>query len=210
MGILVFGFLSIMIAIFTFYGQFSGNFVMSVTPDSYRRGILLSTEKEFLIPSSRLNAKTLVDASDITYAWLDIEAVKNTDGDYIDPAYMYLAYSFYIKNVGDETVAVSYTLDIRSVHLHVDEAIRVLVISDEEEILYQKPDKVPFNYLDMPYAVPFISDVLICDGKINSFRPNEIKRFSILLWIEGEDPDCTEEIKGGQIKIHMNFKIIGT
>lgn len=210
MGILITGFLSIMIAIFTFYGQFSGNFVMSVTPDSYRRGILLSTDKEFLIPTSRLNAKALSDASDITYSWINIDKVKQTDGEYIDPSFKYLAYSFYLKNIGEETVAVSYTIDIRSVHLGVDEAIRILLISDDSEVLYQKPDSIPFEYGDMPQAVPFIDETRVCQDTINSFRPNQIKRYSVLLWIEGEDPDCTERIKGGQIKMHMNFKIVGS
>ncbi|MGI6730223.1 MAG: hypothetical protein ACOX5P_08335 [Bacilli bacterium] len=52
---------------FTYFGQYAGNFVMAITPESFQRGIILSDDKEFTAPTSRLSADPVSDAWDITY-----------------------------------------------------------------------------------------------------------------------------------------------
>ena len=34
-------------------------------------------------------------------------------------------------------------------------------------------------------------------------KPNDLDRFTILIWLEGDDPDCTDALIGGEIKMHM-------
>ena len=31
-------------------------------------------------------------------------------------------------------------------------------------------------------------------------------KYTIVLWIEGSDPECTDNILGGEFKVHMDFK----
>ncbi|HNZ50720.1 MAG TPA: hypothetical protein PLR16_01110 [Bacilli bacterium] len=210
-GLLITAFLSIAIAIITFYGQQAGNFVMSIDPDSFTRGIILSSDDKFLAPSPRLLANPVIDVKDITYSWLKLSEIKATDGDYIDEDYRYVAYTFYVKNIGSETVDVGYHLKITDTYKNVDEAVRILIIEDDtDEYLYQKPDTVPYDYpKEMPKANYFIDDEIVTRGKIANLRPHMYKKYSVIMWLEGEDPDCVDSILGGMIRIQMKFDIVG-
>ncbi|MGD9887222.1 MAG: hypothetical protein AB7T03_04610 [Bacilli bacterium] len=210
-GLVITAFLSLAIGVITFYGQHAGNFVMSIDPDSFTRGIILSSDDEFLAPSPRLLANPVVDVKDVTYTWLKLSEIKATNGDYIDNDYRYVAYTFYVKNIGSETVDVGYQLKITDIYKNVDEAVRILIIEDDiYESIYQKPDAIAYDYPDeIPEANYFIDDVLVCENRISNLRPNMYKKYSVVMWLEGEDPDCVDSILGGMIKIQMKFDIVG-
>ena len=38
------------------------------------------------------------------------------------------------------------------------------------------------------------------------FTPGDIDKFTIVVWLEGDDPDCVNAIIGGEIKMHMNIR----
>ena len=44
------------------------------------------------------------------------------------------------------------------------------------------------------------------------FKPQEIKKYSIIIWLEGEDPDCVDtgnySVKSGKIRFTMRFDIV--
>ena len=76
-----------------------------------------------------------------------------------------------------------------------------------------------FNYSESQYVqlakeqfckiistVPFVSDELVVREHIIDFEPGKISKYTIVLWIEGSDPDCTDNILGGEFKVHMDFK----
>ena len=42
------------------------------------------------------------------------------------------------------------------------------------------------------------------------FKKGEIDKFTIVIWLEGNDPECTDEIRGGKIKFSMNFSVNDT
>ena len=210
-GLIVTSFLSIIIAIVTFYGQHAGNFLVSVDPDAYTRGIILSEDETFIAPSPRLLASPVGHVKDVTYSWLNLDAIKKADGDYIDPDYKYLAYTFYIKNVGTETIDVQFNVRITDLYKNMDDAIRVLIIEDDMIYrMYKKPDHIPHNYpSEIPNGIHFIDNKTVCEEEIKNFRPNQIKKFSIVIWLEGEDPDCNNELIGGMIKMAMRFIVVG-
>lgn len=37
------------------------------------------------------------------------------------------------------------------------------------------------------------------------FAPGDIDRFTIVIYIEGDDPDCTNALLGGEMKMHMDI-----
>ena len=39
------------------------------------------------------------------------------------------------------------------------------------------------------------------------FEPKAKDKYTIVIWLEGNDPDCLDNIIGGTIKLGMNFKI---
>jgi len=207
-GMIIFGIASALIAIITYYGQNAGNFVMEIDPNAYRRGIVLSADEEFLSPSPRLLSDAIINVRDMTYDWLKIDEAIATDGNYADPDYKYIAYTLYIQNIGDETCDVNMNATIVRLQKGLDGAIRFLVIEDETlEKMYMKPDTVETEYVDMPEAEHFVSDIIIMDGEITNFKPYQIKKYTIIVWLEGQDPDCTDEILGGRIKLRLLFSI---
>ena len=106
---------------------------MAITPESSQRGIILSDDKEFTAPTSRLSADPVSDAWDITYPWLNIEAAMNTDGNYRDPFTNTRLYVLLAEH-GKRNGSGRMTLDIMSVHLNVDKAIRILLIENIQSI----------------------------------------------------------------------------
>ena len=207
-GIIIFGIASAIIAIITYYGQNAGNFVMEIDPDAYRRGIVLSSDEEFLSPSPRLLSDAITNVRDITYDWLKVDEAIATDGNYVDPDYKYIAYTLYIQNIGDETCDVNLNTSFVSIQNGLDAAIRFLIIEDGIlEKMYMKPDTVEAEYHDLPEAEHFISDTTIMNSEISNFKPYQIKKFTVITWLEGQDPDCTDAILGGRIKIRLLFSI---
>lgn len=208
------GVLSLIFVLITFYGQQAGNFVMSVDYDSYKRGIVLSNTETLNNPQPRLMTNPVYGARDMTYSWLKLEEVTQTEGNYTDPDYDYVAYTFYLTNNGFETVDIVYHIRIIDNYKAMDSAIRVLVIEDGVETIYQKPDtpqgSVPISYtLPLQMTEKFLSDTIIMRKRIMNFQPQTVIKFSIVVWIEGLDPDTTDDIIGGMIKLQMNFSIEG-
>lgn len=212
-GIILSGIFSLAFGVVTFYGQDSGNFMMSIDRDAYTRGIVLSTTEDFEYPQPRLMTNPIDEARDLTYRWLKINDVMNTDGNYDDPDFDYVAYTFYIQNNGNETVNVAYHIKITEVSRNMDHAVRVLVINDGVETLYQKEDEkdqygeYPIYPASIPASTFFVSDEIITRELFTNFKPNDVKKFSVLVWIEGYDPDTTDDILGGNIKMEMIFSI---
>ena len=215
LGVIATGIMSIAFAVITFYGQQSGNFVMSIDYDAYNRGIILSSDEDFTNPSPRLMTDPIEDARDMTYSWLKLDEVQNTDGNFVDPDYDYVAYTFYLRNDGLETVDITYHIRMTEIHNGLDEAIRILVIEDGVENMYQKLDKLeagedpPYYPSVMPKTKLFVSDSIVARENFVKFEPGQIKKFSVIMWLEGYDPDTTDEVLGGRIKLQMNFAIDG-
>ena len=217
----VFAVLFALLAFITYYGQNAGNFVMSIDDEGYRRGLILSERQDFSVISQWLSAEPVEDVMDTTYGVLDIESAVNTDGSFKDRA-KYLAYTFYVKNTGKENTMLYYNLEITDESKDLSKAIRVLVITDgvvveKEEIneiefdtfkVYMAPDEVDYIYPNyMPETTHFVDSDTICVEKVDNLRPEQAKRFTVLMWLEGEDPECIDKLFGSKIKIEMNFSV---
>jgi hypothetical protein len=218
LGIIITAILSIVFALVTFYGQNAGNFVMSVDAAARQRGIVISETPDFLVRTSRLMSEPISGAREVTYSWLKIEEIREAQGNYYDQDHDYVAFTFYLKNTGFETVDLSYYLRITSVYNDLDKVIRVLIIEESikegnqnyyKETIYMKPDSTqdafyPDNY---PETTFFLTDRQITRNLISNFRPNYERRFSIVIWMEGYDPDLTDKIMGGMIKMELVISV---
>jgi hypothetical protein len=211
LGILITGMLSITFGIITFYGQNAGNFVMSVDRAAIVRGIVISEDPEFLTKGSRLMSEPIQDAREVTYAWLKLDEIVETNGNFVDIDHDYVSYTFYVKNEGFETVDLRYYIRITEVYNNLDKAIRVLVIDNSVESMYMRPDTTNENTYPeyMPRAEHFLTQATVTRKLIPNFKPGEIRKFSVVIWLEGNDPDTNDEILGGMIKMQMNFTIDG-
>ena len=77
-------------------------------------------------------------------------------------------------------------------------------------MLYRNDEKVVYakqaaNGGDEPGTVQFKSDDIVTSQVVRDFSPEEIDKFTIVMWVEGDDPECLDDLIGGMIKMHMDI-----
>ena len=164
-----------------------------------------------------LRATAVEDMNNITEEWLpeDIDSGNHSgshngdaDGDgRID----YIAYTFYLKNTGREDAEYNASIDILSVDLGADEALRVKVYRNGEAITYgKKPVKGTENNEYAKFGIdkyfPTVNKVM--ESNVTDFKTGTVDKYTIVIWLEGWDPECVDDIKGGEVKLSMTFNII--
>lgn len=69
-------------------------------------------------------------------------------------------------------------------------------------------DRQGFSSLDGIYQLntePFASERTICTGLREDFEHDGMDKFTVVIWLEGEDPECVDKIIGGELELAMNF-----
>lgn len=59
------------------------------------------------------------------------------------------------------------------------------------------------NGKEEPNTIAFLSNHLIMEQERNGLEPGQIDRYTILVWLEGKDPECIDDIIGGEMKMSM-------
>lgn len=54
-------------------------------------------------------------------------------------------------------------------------------------------------------TVPFESDRVICKGERKDIKNKGVDKYTVVMWYEGDDPDCTDDIIGGWVEVYMGF-----
>ena len=215
LGILVTGLLSAIIGVLAFFGQNMGTFVISLGDDAFRTGIILSDNKEFTTSSPRLLVNPVNNSMPVAFDDLSIQECMSTDGDFDDPKGLtYIGYTFYLMNEGNTIVDVEFNIDIVNVTKNIDAAARIMLIQDDDVehlSIYRKADSNPINYYDhTPYELSkdFESSSRVCTNTFESFRPGDVKKYTLFIWLEGWDEDCNNSVMGGQLRMNMTFNIV--
>ena len=219
--IIVTAFVSVSVVLLTIYGANVGNFVITVE-ENFQLSLALSENNDFTDPKTMLSAPGIRKLNNSTYEYLPYEIGVLDGGETDDSTYM--AYSFYLKNVNDVTIDYNMEISIRNVYKNIDYAMWFMVIKDGERTVYAKPKTDGFgevligsdgkvspedaggHYKDL--TVPFKSQVVIAQEKFTGFRPYEVSRFTVIMWLEGHDPECVDEIKGGTMQLDMRFFVV--
>jgi len=207
----------------------AGSFTINLTADMLRSGFVLSETSDFSQEKSRLFSEQMEEVNNITLEDISPD-VDSVDGPH--NADNYIAYTFYIKNKGNAVSSYNYYLRINSETMGVASAIWLLVFEDGRQILYAKasadgdPEELygfktpPFGesayYYDRQYyeengrygviATPFVSDDMVVQGAVSDVEPGEAHKYTVVMWVEGNDPECTDSIFGGYAKFSMDFE----
>ncbi len=56
--------------------------------------------------------------------------------------------------------------------------------------------------------IPFLSETLVASGQMSGVEPQEIHKYTVVMWIEGDDPHCTDDLIGGHVGLRMDFRLI--
>lgn len=181
------------------YGQ--GPFTISLDQNFAKKsGIVIydnSTVKEF---RRILEAGKLEFMDNISIRWIpdniDTEAEGAHNGN------NYIAYTFFIENNGNENLTYWAELVIDDVIRDADEAVRIMVFRNGEKKIYAKRNS---NGEPEPDTIPFYSDQYVYIEPRENFYPNDVDRYTIVVWVEGDDPDCINDIIGGEMKMHLEI-----
>lgn len=180
----------------------SGRFTIILDRNlSWDKGIVMYDNISEKRVAKQLYASRIDEMDNISITWLpdnlDTEADGSHNGD------NYIAYTFYVENEGTETINYWYSTIIDDVILNVDEAIRVKLFLNGDETVYAKKN----GYTEEPEdgTQAFYSDTTVMSECRQDFNPGDIDRFTIVIFIEGDDPDCTNALLGGELKMHMEI-----
>ncbi len=193
-------------AISYFYSKF-GSFTVKIDKyDMVQQGLALSETPDYNISQSVLNADIVYNMTNIS--GLDIPpTVDQINGSHNGDNY--IAYTFYLINSGDSTISYEGEMNIENVTKDVDEAIRVAVYKNGEKTVYGKT-KSNGGGKESDCDSTFLASTIVMKTAHEKFEPKAKDKYTVVIWLEGNDPDCLDNIIGGTIKFGMNFHIIET
>ncbi len=169
------------------YGRESGLVIYEEQANKYQRTFLRSKDIEYF--------------TDISVNWLP-ENIDN-EGDGSHNGRNYIAYTFYAENMGQDTINYWTTIKIDDVVRNVDEAIRVMVFKNGNKVIYAKNNKTTGE--PEPDTVAFKNDDTVMLELSENFKVGDIDKYTVVIWVEGDDPECKDDLIGGEIKMHMTF-----
>ncbi len=199
LGLIITGILSLLVMLVTIYGQFTGTFLIKLTGAAERKGILLATDYGFETETEKLVLNPISNVEDIiesNIVRID-EILASEGGQYVDPDGndYYIAYTFYIKNSGQEVINIKYDLLLAKQHKRLGEALAVIIYVDnldgtplEKEVYYKQEG----------------SNVL-GTKRFENFKIDDIKKITIITFIDGHY--STPEMLGGAVKVQLIFGV---
>jgi len=211
-----------------FYTQ-SGEFIIRVDHPGEKRLVISDTE-DFAEELITLKGTAIDQADNISIFDIDPE-VMEIDGDH--NGMDYVAYTFYVKNIGLDPIIYTYNLSIQRATKGVEEAIWVLLYHNGQQVVYAKESKsgapeIQQSTYEFPFtedaakperysydeskgvhtltAEPFASSRIVEVAERPGLEPGEVDKFTVVIWLEGEDPECVNDILGGTIEMMMKLR----
>lgn len=181
-----------------------GDLVIEIDRPLQDKGIFLSEDPEFKTKSVSLSAKQVQDVTNITYTWLPTDLDTSENGEHNGKNYV--AYTFYCRNEGSEEVNYTATLDITGVAKSADEACRVMIYKNGEPSIYAKA-KYDNRKEAEEDATMFVDDKIVMTTTTEGFKSMDVDKYTIVIWIEGNDPECIDDIRDGWVRMRMLFEV---
>ncbi len=179
-----------------------GRFTITLDPNfALESGIIIYEKKEDKRASRKLYADEIHFLDNISIKWLPSDIHEKYEGSH--NGNNYIAYSFYIENEGERVVNYWYEVVFDDVIRRVDEAVRIMVFLNGEKSVYAKMNADTKEA--EPDTIMFHSKNIAILEQREEFAPGTIDKMTIVVWLEGDDPDCVDDILGGEIKMRMNI-----
>lgn len=182
-----------------------GDFTVSLDPQLEEKSGLVMYEHLLDKQNKQiLKAERVEYMDNICVSWLPSNL---SEGEGSHNGTNYLAYSFYLENQGSETINYWYRIVSDDVVKNVDRAIRIMVIRNDEQTIYAKPNEITGEN-DGGTAEPtekFNNSKDLVLKQRQGMKSGDIDKFTIVIFLEGDDPDCTDELIGGEMKMHMDI-----
>ena len=178
-----------------------GNFTINLDRlELYRRGISIADNGDFKDATARLTAATVKDATNISIDDLPKNLDSEKDGDHNGKNYM--AYTYYVRNAGKEDLSYIARITLDSCSKGAENAVRIAVWRNGERIIYAEPAKDGKNEKD---CKKFLSSDVVCEYNEKNFLVGNVDKYTIAIWMEGDDPECVDSIIGGSVELSMHI-----
>lgn len=190
--------------LYTRFGSFT------VRVDKYQElkyRLSLSETKDFAKPTSNLDARssqkiTNIDGNNLPKDLGSIDGLANGTN--------YMCYTFYVKNTGTQVVDFEYSVNIVNMTMDIEQAIRLRFMEswnggDVGTVTYARASSKDGSA--EPGTEKFYTSTIITYRTKSEFKPNDYGKFTVVLWLEGNDPECLDNIIGGEFKIDMKFSV---
>ena len=178
-----------------------GNFTINLDRlELYRRGISIADNGEFKDATARLTAANVKDATNISIEDLPKDLDAEKDGNHNGKNYM--AYTYYVRNAGKEDLSYVARITLDSCSKGAEDALRIAVWCNGERTVYAEPAKDGKKERD---CTNFLSDDVVCEYNEENFLVGNVDKYTIAIWMEGDDPECVDAIIGGSVELSMHI-----
>ncbi|MCQ2553540.1 MAG: hypothetical protein MJ150_04480 [Clostridia bacterium] len=184
--------------IMSFFQEKMGNFTINLDRlELYRKGVAIAADEDFTEPTARLTAAPVENATNIS--GLDLpNNLEDIDGDH--NGINYVAYTYYLRNAGKEDVGYIADLVLEQSSKNAEDAVRVAVWHNGEKKVYAK---LAADGNPEPGTEPFVSNKIVCEFTEEEFLVGNVDKFTVVIWMEGDDPECVDKIVGGSVQFSM-------
>ncbi len=194
-----------------------GSFTISVNKfDKLNYGIALCERQDFINSTPTLECKGAKELTNIDGASLEGKDFGAVEGQ--DHRANTFVYTFFCKNTGQEVVDYQYSIDIVSMTQDIEKAVRIRLITtldgtDPSSVDYARAAGVDENNQIVPetyprVTVPFVGKSQVCLNSVENFKPGSIMKYTVVMWLEGWDKECVDDVIGGNFKISMKFEVM--
>ena len=197
-----------------------GSFIVSLSKNEMLySGLAMYESLNDPTPKRKLKAKDLQFMDNISISWI---AKDVTEHEGSHNGNNYIAYSFYVENQGQAVSNYWYSITMDDVIKNADEALRIMIYVNDEVKVYAKGNSIngkaePVYYssnkdrrkelAELYSTIKFRDDA---DGTIileqrKNVKPGDLDKITVVVWIEGDDPDCTNALIGGHVRLNMKL-----
>jgi hypothetical protein len=181
-----------------------GKFTVTLDPNQQlRSGLAMYESLNDPTPKRKLYANSIKFMDNISIKWLP-DNLKDEDGGSHNGE-NYIAYTFYLENQGTEVINYWYKVVTDDVIKNVDEAVRIEIYRNDESKIYAKGSSTTGEAEEGTTKFRTDEDGTIILEQRQNFNPGDVDKYTIVVWIEGDDPECTNALLGGEIKMHMDI-----
>lgn len=167
---------------------------------SNRKNVYISEKIDYKTKNRKLAADTIDYMDNISVEWLPENIGEGSGGSHNGDNYV--AYTFYVLNAGDEVVNYWYEIDVDDSIKRLDEAIRVMVVHNGVKTIYAKESA---SGEAEKGTEKFKTDSRVVLKERKSFQPKSNDKITVVIWLEGDDPECNNDLLGGEIRMHMDI-----
>lgn len=201
-------------------GNESGNFVIQVESGDVEKSIAITDDPDDKVYTNRLEAGGFTGMTCTTpryflngdtYSEQEplLKELTSNLGRTITEETLFI-YTFYIVNTSNTAMNIDISMSLSNVTNEFDKAIRVMTYNETQEDvhIYQAPDETPQEYQYYPYTPEYFPNATTAFiQKVPLTVDVDRIKYSVLFWIEGQDPEGDERLFDGTIKLSMTLKV---